>query len=123
MCADIVVPSLGESVSEATVAKWYKQAGDAVAKDEPLVELETDKVSMEVNAPADGVLESQAVSEDDTVEVGAVLGSVKEGAAPQAKSAESSAAPQKEGASPSSQQQNSASAPSGKQFRAHARRY
>ena len=80
MCAEIVVPSLGESVSEATIAKWFKQPGDAVTKDEPLVELETDKVTMEVNAPADGVLESIAANEDDTVEVGAVLGAIKEGA-------------------------------------------
>ncbi len=88
MCADIVVPSLGESVSEATIAKWFKQPGDGVKKDEPLVELETDKVSMEVNSPADGVLESIAVDEDATVEVGAVLGQVKEGAAPETTASE-----------------------------------
>ncbi|NET71611.1 MAG: 2-oxoglutarate dehydrogenase complex dihydrolipoyllysine-residue succinyltransferase [Sphaerospermopsis sp. SIO1G2] len=81
MCADIIVPSLGESVSEATVAKWYKQPGDTVAKDEPLVELETDKVSMEVNAPSDGVLAAILVQEEENVEVGAVLGQVGEGAA------------------------------------------
>jgi 2-oxoglutarate dehydrogenase E2 component (dihydrolipoamide succinyltransferase) len=80
MCAEIVVPSLGESVSEATIAKWFKKPGDAVKKDEPLVELETDKVTMEVNSPADGVLESIAANQDDTVEVGSVLGAVKEGA-------------------------------------------
>jgi 2-oxoglutarate dehydrogenase E2 component (dihydrolipoamide succinyltransferase) len=80
MCADIVVPSLGESVSEATIAKWYKNVGDAVKKDEPLVELETDKVTMEVNAPADGVLESIAAAQDATVNVGAVLGKVTAGA-------------------------------------------
>ena len=55
MCADIVVPTLGESVTEATVAKWYKKEGDAVKKDETLVELETDKVTLEVNAPDNGV--------------------------------------------------------------------
>ena len=54
--ADIRVPTLGESVTEATVGKWFKKAGDAVAVDEPLVELETDKVTMEVPAPADGVM-------------------------------------------------------------------
>ena len=80
MCAEIVVPSLGESVSEATIAKWYKKVGDAVKKDEPLVELETDKVSMEVNSPVDGVLEAIAADTDATVEVGAVLGKIKEGA-------------------------------------------
>ena len=77
---DIEVPSLGESVSEATVAKWFKQVGDAVAKDEPLVELETDKVTLEVNAPESGALAEQAVSEDDTVEVGALLGKIEAGA-------------------------------------------
>lgn len=76
----INVPSLGESVSEATVAKWFKQAGEAVAKDEPLVELETDKVTLEVNAPAAGVLESIAAQTGDTVKVGALLGAIKEGA-------------------------------------------
>ncbi len=101
MCADIVVPSLGESVSEATIAKWFKQPGEGVAKDEPIVELETDKVTMEVNAPADGVLESIAANEDDTVEVGAVLGSIKEGAAPEA-SAAPAAAPAVAAASASS---------------------
>jgi 2-oxoglutarate dehydrogenase E2 component (dihydrolipoamide succinyltransferase) len=80
MCAEIVVPSLGESVSEATIAKWYKKVGEGVKKDEPLVELETDKVSMEVNSPVDGVLEAIAALADATVNVGAVLGSVKEGA-------------------------------------------
>ncbi|TAE82819.1 MAG: 2-oxoglutarate dehydrogenase complex dihydrolipoyllysine-residue succinyltransferase [Alphaproteobacteria bacterium] len=80
MCADIVVPSLGESVSEATIAKWFKKAGDAVKKDEPLVELETDKVSMEVNSPCDGVLESVAVQQDATVNVGTLLGVIREGA-------------------------------------------
>jgi 2-oxoglutarate dehydrogenase E2 component (dihydrolipoamide succinyltransferase) len=80
MCAEIVVPSLGESVSEATIAKWFKKVGDAVKKDEPLVELETDKVTMEVNASEDGVLESLSAKEGDTVNVGAVLGSIKAGA-------------------------------------------
>tara|TARA_B100001123_G_scaffold318923_1_gene357484 strand:- start:826 stop:2043 length:1218 start_codon:yes stop_codon:yes gene_type:complete len=78
--ADITVPTLGESVSEATVAKWFKQVGDAVEQDEPLVELETDKVTLEVNAPASGALESIAANVDDTVEVGALLGKIKEGA-------------------------------------------
>jgi 2-oxoglutarate dehydrogenase E2 component (dihydrolipoamide succinyltransferase) len=80
MCAEIVVPSLGESVSEATIAKWYKKVGDGVRKDEPLVELETDKVSMEVNSPVDGVLEAIAFEADSNVSVGAVLGKIKEGA-------------------------------------------
>ena len=79
MAIEIRVPTLGESVTEATVGQWYKQAGDAVAIDEPLCELETDKVTVEVPAPAAGVLASLAVNEGDTVEVGAVLASLVEG--------------------------------------------
>ena len=78
--ADIRVPTLGESVTEATVGKWFKQPGDAVAVDEPLVELETDKVTLEVPAPAAGVLSDVAVKNGDTVAVGALLGQIKEGA-------------------------------------------
>ncbi|WP_374467728.1 2-oxoglutarate dehydrogenase complex dihydrolipoyllysine-residue succinyltransferase [Phenylobacterium sp.] len=78
--ADIMTPALGESVTEATVARWTKKAGDAVRKDEILVELETDKVSLEVAAPADGVLESISADEGATVEPGAVLGRISEGA-------------------------------------------
>lgn len=87
MSVDIKTPDLGESVTEATIATWFKQEGDAVAKDEPLCELETDKVTLEVPAPADGVLEKIIAKEGDSVEKGATLGSIKEGAAP-AKSAE-----------------------------------
>ncbi|THD77466.1 MAG: 2-oxoglutarate dehydrogenase complex dihydrolipoyllysine-residue succinyltransferase [Phenylobacterium sp.] len=79
--ADIMTPALGESVTEATVAKWTKKAGDAVRKDEILVELETDKVSLEVAAPSDGVLSEIAAEEGATVEPGAVLGKITEGAA------------------------------------------
>src|SRR5690242_6845622 len=79
--AEIRVPTLGESVTEATVGKWFKHAGDAVAVDEPLVELETDKVTLEVPAPAAGVLSDIAVKEGDTVAVGALLGQIKDGAA------------------------------------------
>src|SRR5512136_1672869 len=79
--ADIRVPTLGESVTEATVGKWFKQPGDAVAVDEPLVELETDKVTLVVPAPAAGVLSDIAVKNGDTVAVGALLGQIKEGAA------------------------------------------
>jgi 2-oxoglutarate dehydrogenase E2 component (dihydrolipoamide succinyltransferase) len=77
---DIRVPTLGESVTEATVGKWFKQPGDAVAVDEPLVELETDKVTLEVPAPAAGVLSDIAAKNGDTVAVGALLGQIKEGA-------------------------------------------
>ncbi len=78
--AEIRVPTLGESVTEATIGKWFKTAGDVVAVDEPLVELETDKVTIEVPAPAAGVLADVAVKDGDTVAVGALLGSIKEGA-------------------------------------------
>src|SRR5712691_1648810 len=78
--ADIRVPTLGESVTEATIGKWFKQPGDAVAVDEPLVELETDKVTIEVPAPAAGVLSDIAAKDGATVAVGAVLGHIKEGA-------------------------------------------
>ncbi len=95
--AEIRVPTLGESVTEATIGKWFKKAGDSVAVDEPLVELETDKVTIEVPAPAAGVLTDVAVKDGDTVAVGALLGAIKEGAGaapakPVAKAAE--AAPQ-----------------------------
>jgi 2-oxoglutarate dehydrogenase E2 component (dihydrolipoamide succinyltransferase) len=78
---DIMTPALGESVTEATVARWTKKAGEAVRKDEILVELETDKVSLEVAAPSDGVLSEIAVEEGATVEPGAILGRISDGAA------------------------------------------
>ena len=97
---DILVPALGESVTEATVAQWLKKPGDAVARDEPLVELETDKVTLEVNAAGPGVLLESLVEEGETVEVGALLGRLGEGggaapaAAPESAPApESAAAP------------------------------
>jgi 2-oxoglutarate dehydrogenase E2 component (dihydrolipoamide succinyltransferase) len=96
--AEIRVPTLGESVTEATIGKWFKKAGDTVAVDEPLVELETDKVTIEVPAPAAGVLTDVAVKDGDTVAVGALLGAIKEGpgaapAKPQAKPAEAAPRP------------------------------
>ena len=78
--AEICVPTLGELVTEATIGKWFKKAGDVVVVDEPLVELETDKVTIEVPAPAAGVLTDVAVRDGDTVAVGALLGAIKEGA-------------------------------------------
>lgn len=80
MATDIKVPTLGESVSEATVARWLKKAGEAVAMDEALVELETDKVTLEVNASAAGVLAEIVAPEGANVEVGALLGVINEGA-------------------------------------------
>ncbi len=74
MATDILVPTLGESITEATVAQWLKQPGEAVALDEALVELETDKVTLEVNASTAGVLSEVVVAAGENVEVGALLG-------------------------------------------------
>ena len=110
MATEIRVPTLGESVTEATVGKWFKKAGDAIAADEPVVELETDKVTIEVPAPAAGSLSEITVKEGETVEVGALLGMIGEAeaqAAPAAQkggngkgSAEASGAPASKSASP-----------------------
>lgn len=81
MATEIRVPTLGESVTEATIGRWFKKVGDTVAADEPLVELETDKVTIEVPAPSAGVLEAQEAKDGDTVGVGALLGSIAEGGA------------------------------------------
>jgi 2-oxoglutarate dehydrogenase E2 component (dihydrolipoamide succinyltransferase) len=78
MATEIRVPTLGESVAEATVGKWFKKAGDAIAADEPIVELETDKVTIEVPAPAAGTLAELTVKEGDSVEPGALLGMISE---------------------------------------------
>jgi 2-oxoglutarate dehydrogenase E2 component (dihydrolipoamide succinyltransferase) len=98
--ADILTPALGESVSEATIGKWTKKAGDAVKKDEVLVELETDKVSLEVVSPSDGVLTEIRAADGATVTPGAVLGVISEGAsaapaaeAPKADAPKAAAAP------------------------------
>jgi len=93
MTTEIRVPALGESVSEATIGKWYKQPGEAFAVDEPLVELETDKVTIDVPAPAPGALAEILVKEGETVEVGAVLGTMTAGAAPAGKESAPAAAP------------------------------
>jgi 2-oxoglutarate dehydrogenase E2 component (dihydrolipoamide succinyltransferase) len=85
MATDIVVPTLGESVSEATIGRWFKKPGDTVAADEPLVELETDKVTLEVNAPAAGELGEILAKDGETVEPGALLGSIVEAGAGGAK--------------------------------------
>ena len=77
MSEQIVVPALGESITEATVAKWLKNVGDSVEADEPIVELETDKVNLEVPSPVSGTVGDIKFKDGDTVEVGAVLGSVQ----------------------------------------------
>ncbi|CAA7623056.1 2-oxoglutarate dehydrogenase complex dihydrolipoyllysine-residue succinyltransferase [Magnetospirillum sp. SS-4] len=94
MSIEVKVPTLGESVSEATIAKWFKNVGDAVRADEPLVELETDKVTVEVNSPAAGTLTEIAAAAGTTVEVGALLGVIgAAGAAVAPKAAAPAAAP------------------------------
>ena len=80
MTIEIKVPALGESVSEASIAKLYKNVGESVVADELLVELETDKVTLEVNAPANGVIYDLKVSEGDNVQVGDLIALLKEGA-------------------------------------------
>ncbi|MGY4465718.1 pyruvate/2-oxoglutarate dehydrogenase complex dihydrolipoamide acyltransferase (E2) component [Bradyrhizobium sp. LB9.1b] len=90
---EIRVPTLGESVTEATIGRWFKKAGDPVAVDEPLVELETDKVTIEVPAPSAGTLSEIVAADGATVAVGALLGQITEGAAGAAKLA--AAAPAK----------------------------
>jgi 2-oxoglutarate dehydrogenase E2 component (dihydrolipoamide succinyltransferase) len=94
MATEIRVPTLGESVSEATIGKWFKKTGDAVKADEPLVELETDKVTLEVNAPAAGVLAEITAKDGETVTPGALLGQISEatGAAAAAPKSEAKAA-------------------------------
>ena len=90
MTVEIKVPAMGESVTEATISKWFKKEGDAVKRDEPLLELETDKVTVEVPSPADGAIESISAQAGATVTVGALLGAIAEGkagSAPAAKAA------------------------------------
>src|SRR5471032_71958 len=94
MTIEIKVPAMGESVTEATISKWFKKEGDAVKRDEPLLELETDKVTVEVPSPADGAIESITAQQGATVQIGALLGAIaegKSGAAPAAKAATPSA--------------------------------
>jgi 2-oxoglutarate dehydrogenase E2 component (dihydrolipoamide succinyltransferase) len=96
MATEIRVPTLGESVTEATIGKWFKKPGDAIKADEPLVELETDKVTLEVNAPAAGVLGEIVAKEGETVGVAALLGMITAGgaaAAPAPKAEAAKAAP------------------------------
>ena len=106
---EIRVPTLGESVTEATIGRWFKKAGDAVAVDEPLVELETDKVTIEVPAPSAGTLGEITAKDGETVAVGALLGQITEGGAPAA--AKPAAAPAKAAAAPPAAAVASAPAP------------
>ena len=88
MTEKITVPALGESVTEATVSKWLKTQGDKVSADEPLVELETDKVNVEVPSPSNGILGSISVKEGETVNVGSLLGTVDSSTISQASNTE-----------------------------------
>ncbi len=112
MSIEVKVPNLPESVSDATVAKWHKKPGDAVARDENLVDLETDKVVLEVPAPADGVLDSISAEEGDTVTEGQALGQLIEGEAPAAE--ESQGADDSADAAPSGKSEAQSQAPSEK---------
>ena len=106
MTTEIRVPTLGESVTEATIGRWFKRPGEAVAADEPVVELETDKVTVEVPAPASGVLAEILAKDGETVAPGALLGQIQEGGAPAkaapapAKAAPEAAPPQPKPAAP-----------------------
>jgi 2-oxoglutarate dehydrogenase E2 component (dihydrolipoamide succinyltransferase) len=100
MTVEIKVPAMGESVTEATISKWFKKEGDAVKRDEPLLELETDKVTVEVPSPADGAIESIAAQAGATVTVGALLGAIAEGKGGAAKPAAVAAAPKAEAPKP-----------------------
>lgn len=117
MATEIRVPTLGESVTEATIAQWYKKPGDAIVADEPLVELETDKVTIEVPAPTSGVLESIVVEEGVTVEVGALLGTLAEGAGAVA-AAPAAAAPAPVAAAPATAGSDMPPAPAAKKLMA-----
>ncbi len=96
MTVEIKVPAMGESVTEATISKWFKKEGDAVKRDEPLLELETDKVTVEVPSPADGAIESISAQAGSTVQVGALLGAIAEGKAGSAAAAKPAAPPKAE---------------------------
>ena len=116
MAIDIVVPTLGESVSDATIARWMKQAGEAVKQDEPIVELETDKVTLEVPSPVAGTLSEIIANEGVTVEVGALIARVEEGAAPKVATSQD-AAPAAEKATASQASKAPVAATSGREHR------
>jgi 2-oxoglutarate dehydrogenase E2 component (dihydrolipoamide succinyltransferase) len=93
MATEIRVPALGESVTEATVGRWFKKAGEPVKVDEPVVELETDKVALEVNSPASGILSEITAKDGETVSVGALLGHIRDDAAAASPKAEAKPVP------------------------------
>ncbi|HEY2835680.1 MAG TPA: biotin/lipoyl-containing protein, partial [Rhizomicrobium sp.] len=111
MTVEIKVPAMGESVTEATISKWFKKEGDSVKRDEPLLELETDKVTVEVPSPADGAIESISAQAGATVQVGALLGAIAEGKAGSAPVAAKPAAPKAEAPKPAAAPAAKAEAP------------
>lgn len=113
MAEDIKVPTLGESITEATIGRWLKQVGEAVAEDEPIVELETDKVAMEVNAPVSGVMSEIISAEGDTVEVGAVIAKVDISGKAATVASEPKAAAPSTASAPSAQAPAAPAAPTG----------
>jgi 2-oxoglutarate dehydrogenase E2 component (dihydrolipoamide succinyltransferase) len=119
MTIEIKVPAMGESVTEATISKWFKKEGDAVKRDEPLLELETDKVTVEVPSPADGAIESISVQAGATVQVGALLGAIAEGKAG-ATPAPSPKAPSTTAAAPKAEAPKPAAAPAAPAVKAAA---
>src|SRR5436309_4466087 len=103
MAVELIIPALGESISEATIAKWLKQVGEAVALDEPVAQLETDKVTVDLPAPEAGVLSAQRFTEGATVRVGDSIGTIDPSGAPAsaaAPAAKAAAAPQAPAAAP-----------------------
>jgi 2-oxoglutarate dehydrogenase E2 component (dihydrolipoamide succinyltransferase) len=103
MSTEIKVPTLGESVTEATIGQWFKKVGDAVKADEPVVELETDKVTIEVPAPAGGTIEAISAAQGETVAVGALIGAIAEGAVAAKPAPDTEARPAAEAAKPNGQ--------------------
>ncbi len=117
MTIEIKVPAMGESVTEATISKWFKKEGDTVKRDEPLLELETDKVTVEVPSPADGAIESISAQAGATVQVGALLGAIAEGAASAAKPAAAKAeAPKASAPAPAPAKTDAPAMPSAKRI-------
>ena len=112
MASEVKVPTLGESVTEATIGEWLKQPGDAVALDEPIASLETDKVAVEVPSPVAGVLSEHSAAVGDTVEVGAVIALVEEGAAPAAGGSEAGRKQEEKSSGPAGGDRSETAAPS-----------
>ena len=126
MTVEIKVPAMGESVTEATISKWFKKEGDSVKRDEPLLELETDKVTVEVPSPADGAIESISALAGATVQVGALLGAIAEGKAgaaaakPAAKAEAPKAEAPKPAAAPAAAKSDAPAMPSAKRIAAES---